>query len=743
VTITRREFLKRSTLAGSGLVLATCLPEVARGAAGTDTFRPNAFLRIAPDDTVTITVVRHEMGQGVRTVLPMMVAEELEADWSRVRLEQADTGPQFDAIRLHTSGSGSSPGTYEPMRRAGATAREMLIAAAANRWKVPASECRAEAGVVKHTRGSRRLRFGELAAEASRVPPPASPRLKPPSEFRLLGKPMKRIDGPDIVTGKARYGIDVRVPHMVFASIERAPVLGARIVSIDDAAARRSAGVIDVVPVRSGIQHGVAVVANSTWAALRARPALKIQWDLGAHRDFDSSRFEAELPQALDQAAFLVREQGDAKAHLASAAKRHQATYVLPFQAHAPLEPMNCTADVRADRAEFWAPTQTQIRSMAQATKVTGLPKEKILIHATLMGGGFGRRLFADYVAEAAEISKALARPVQVVWTREDDMRHGYFEPCTAQRFEGGLDASGRLVAVRHRSTMSDLTIYDIHEGRDLYGTTPPAAKAADAYASDQSPWGAYDNPYEIPHLLVLAADVKSPVPYGPWRAVEYPSTVWGRESFIDEMAHLAGIDPLRFRLTLLEGGVREVGPYRIDSKRLAHVHQLAAERAGWGQALAADGRLRGRGIAANVYHGGSYLAQVAEVSLAKDLTDLRVHRIVCAIDCGIVLNPLGLTGQTESGITWGLSYTLGGDLAFRNGRAVASGYGDFPVVRMNQMPATDVHIVPSEERPDGFGEHPVPIVAPAVANAVFAATGVRVRRLPITPESLRAARAG
>ncbi|HET9325216.1 MAG TPA: molybdopterin cofactor-binding domain-containing protein [Candidatus Eisenbacteria bacterium] len=743
MTITRREFLQRAAFAGSGLVLATFVPELANGQTPDGEWQPNAFLRITPDDRITVIVVRHEMGQGVRTLLPMMVAEELEADWSRVRIEQAVTGPEFDKIRLHTSGSGSSTSTFEAMRRTGATAREMLIAAAAQRWRVPAAECRAEAGSVVHAASRRRLRFGQLVTDAAKMPVPENPRLKDPASFKLLGTPVKRIDGPDIVTGRAQYGMDVRVPNMVFASIERAPVLGARIRTIDDAAARGAPGVIAVMPVRTGIQHGVAVVGTSTWAAMRARSALHIDWDLGEHREFDSDHFEKALDGWLARASFRVRKQGDAEAALASAARRHEASYVFPFQAHAPLEPMNCTADVRADRAEFWVPTQSQVRSMAQAVKVTGLPKEQIRIHATLLGGGFGRRLFADYLAEAAEISKALRRPVQVVWTREDDMRSGFFEPCTAQRLSGGLDAQGRLVALVHRSTSSDLTIYDIHEGRDLYGPRPATPKAADAYESDQSPWGAFDNPYDIANLHALTADVPSPVPYGPWRAVEYPPTVWGRESFIDELARLAGVDPLRFRLDLLTGGVREIGSHPVDPSRLAHVHRLAAERAGWDRPLAASDRLRGRGIAASVYHGGSYIAQVAEVSVAKDLSDLRVHRMVCAVDCGLVLNPLGVQGQAESGITWGLSYTLGGAVAFKQGRAVPGGYADFPVIRMNQMPVTEIHLVSSQAKPGGFGEHAVPMVAPAVANAVFDATGIRVRRLPITPQSLRAARRG
>jgi isoquinoline 1-oxidoreductase beta subunit len=740
VTLTRREFLQRSALAGSGLVLSTFVPELAL--ADEPDFAPNAFLRIGADDTVTIAVIRHEMGQGVRTLLPMMVAEELEADWSRVRLEQAVTGPRFKGIRLHTSGSGSSRGTYETLRKAGAAAREMLVGAAAETWRVPAESCRAEDGAVVHVPSGRRLTYGRLATAAARRPVPADPKLKTPDQFKLLGKPIKRIDGPAIVTGRAQYGLDVRVPGMVFASIERAPVLGAKLVRFDDAAARRMPGVIAVVPVKSGIQQGVAVVATSTWAAFRARPALRIEWEEGPHRDFDSDQFERELDAGLEKATFAVRHEGDALAALASAAKRHEATYTFPFQAHAPLEVMNCTADVRADRATFWAPTQTQHRSMEQAVKVTGLPEEKIEIHAVMMGGGFGRRLFADYLAEAGEISKSIGRPVQVVWTREDDMRHGFFQPCTAQRLSGGLDASGRLVAFTHRSTTSDLSIYAIHSGHGLYGVNPEP-KAADAYSSDQDPWGSYDNPYDLPNLKVDAGPVWSPVPHGPWRAVAYPPTCWGRESFVDEMAHLAGADPLAFRLGLLTGGVREVGPFRIDQNRLARVHELAAERAGWNRPLPNDGRLHGRGIAANVYHAGSYIVQVAHVSVARDLSNLRVEHMVCAIDCGYVLNPEGLLGQAESGIAWGLSYTLLGKVDFKQGRAVPRGFDDFEVIRMDAMPTIDYVVVPSTERPGGFGEHPVPMVAPAIGNAVFAATGLRLRRLPITPQALQAAKQG
>jgi isoquinoline 1-oxidoreductase beta subunit len=584
------------------------------------------------------------------------------------------------------------------------------------------------------------LTFGQLAEAAARQPVPPEPALKDPADYRLLGKPMRRVDGPDIVTGRARYGLDVRVPGMRFASIERAPVLGAKLIRFDATRAMERAGVLHVMPVSAGVQQGVAVVAETTWAAMAARRDLEIEWDLGSERGFDSDAFIAGLTQHLDEGPrFVVRHEGDAASALATAVTTHAATYTFPLQAHAPLEVMNCTAYVRSDEAEFWAPTQTQHRCMEQAVKVTGLPEERIRIHAILMGGGFGRRLFADYLAEAAEISKAIAEPVQVVWTREDETRFGYFQPATAERMTGGLDRDGRLVALAHVGTASDLTIYDIHGGRDIYGDVPPEPKAPDHYSSGVSPWGAFDNPYAIPHLQVDAVDVPSPVPYGPWRAVEYPSTVFARESFLDELAHLSEQDPLAFRLAVIDDAERMIGPIPLDRRRLAHVHRLAAERAGWGDPVREDGRLRGRGIAANVYHGGSYIAQVAEVSVAEDLSDLKVERITCVVDCGLALNPLGVNGQAESGIVWGLSCALHGKVDFRNGQAVQRGYQDFRVLTMDEMPRLDIHIVPSRERPGGFGEHAVPMVAPAVANAVFAATGIRVRQLPITPAALRA----
>lgn len=732
---TRRTFLQSS--AAAALCLSFDLPELRAGTGEAAPFEPNVYLRIGGDDVVTLWVTRQEMGQGVRTVLPMLLAEELDAEWSRVRLEQAMPGGRFKDVRLHTSGSSSSSAAYATLRAAGAAAREMLVAAAAARWGVAAADCVTANGAVTHPASGRSLRYGALAADAARLPVPARPALKDPSRFTLVGRPTRRVDAPAIVTGAARYGLDVRLPGMLHASVERAPSLGARLVRFDATAALARPGVRHVMAVKAGIHPGVAVVAGDSWSALRARAALKIEWEPGPHAAFDSDVYLAGLEAAAARATFKVRHEGDAEAAIARAATRHEAAYLFPFQAHAPMETMNCTADVRKDAAEVWAPTQTDVRTLAQITRVTGLPAEKITLHCLLMGGAFGRRLFSDFVAETVEIAKAVGAPVQLLWSRADDLRHGYFQPATAERFRAGLDEDGRLSGLVHQTTASDLTIYAIHDGRDIW-RVPAEAKKPDRYESDQSPWGAYDTPYEIRDLRVDCADVTSPVPVGPWRAVEYPSTVFGRESFLDELAHLAKRDPLDFRLGLLKGGVRTVGPYAIDQGRLARALDEVRRRSGWDTPLPrGDGRLQGRGVAANVYHGRSYLAMVAEVSLARDLTDLRVHRVVVAIDCGLALNPLGLEGQTESGVAWGLSAALLGKMDFKQGRAVASGLDGFEVLRLDRMPRVETHILASDAAPAGFGEHPVPTVAPAVANAVFQACGRRVRRLPITPAEL------
>ena len=742
MTVTRREFV--ASLASTGLILQVRLP--ALPGANAAAFQPSAYLRIAPDGMVTIWATKLEMGQGVRTLLPMILADELEADWNRVRVEQAWTGEPFKNIRLHTSGSSSAAGSWRALRTAGAAAREMLVRAAAATWGVKADSCKASLGTVRHLPTGRTLSYGQLAERAATLPVPEAPTLKSPEQFRLVGRPIRRVDGPDIVTGRARYGLDFKLPGMLYASIVRAPTLGGQVASFDAKDALAVPGVRDVRLVTAGVHAGVAVLADDSWSAMRGRALLKVEWAAGAGASFDSRRYLEELPGALSGKQFKVRHEGDARAALERSAGRLTADYIFPFQAHAPLETQNCTADVRADRADVWVPTQTDVRSLAQAARVTGLEQDRITIHPMLMGGAFGRRLFADFVAEAVELSKVTGKPVQLLWTREDDMRHGYFQPATIERFSAGLDGSGKLTALVHETSASDLTIYDIHDGRNIWNGPPKDPRAENAYEEDEGPWGAFDTPYAFPALRVDCTDVTSPVPVGPWRAVQYPSTVFGRESFLDELAAAMGIDPIAFRLSLLPAGVTKAGAQEIDRGRLARVLELVRERSGWSAPLAHTGtRWRGRGVAANVYHARSYLAMVAEVSVARDLSDLRVHRIVMAVDCGLPLNPLGITGQAESGATWGLSATLFGKMNFAGGAALERGFGDFRIVTMDQMPVVETHIVPSREAPAGFGEHPVPTVAPAVANAVFNATGRRLRELPLTPAklALTEARAG
>jgi isoquinoline 1-oxidoreductase beta subunit len=588
--------------------------------------------------------------------------------------------------------------------------------------------------VVTHAPTGRQFTYGQLASAAARQPVPKNPALKNPKDFHIIGTRVKRIDGTGIVTGQAVYGLDVRVPGMLFAVMARCPVLGGKMTSFDASKALASPGVRHVVPVRTGIATGVAVVADNTWAALKGRDALHVEWDLGPNQYFDSDVFLKEMETATSQDGYFVRNDGDAVKALSTAAKKLEATYEFPFQAHAPVETMNCLADVRKDACEIWVPTQCPEVVQADTAKMLGLSNDAVRVHITLLGGGFGRRLFADYVPEAVEVSRAVGKPVQMVWTRADDMRHGFFHPSDIQHISGGLDESGRPVAWLQKSVGSDLSMFG--------GLSEEDKKNPHHYSDDELPWGAFDNPYNFAHLKTDHVPLNSPVPTGPWRAVFYPPTVFARESFLDEMAHAAGKDPLEFRLGLLQpGDTLKLGSQQIERSRLIRVLEVAAEKAGWKHPLASTGdRLWGRGIACNVYSADCYIAQVAEVSVGRVSNDIRVHRIVCAADCGIVINPQGLEGQAESGITWGLSATLHGRIDFKNGSAVQSSFTDFQVMRIDEAPALEIFIVPSDHPPGGFGETAVPPVAPAVANAIFAATGKRVRRLPITPEKIKTA---
>ncbi|HSS21286.1 MAG TPA: molybdopterin cofactor-binding domain-containing protein [Pyrinomonadaceae bacterium] len=731
--VTRRAFLKDSAYATAGLTIAFHLTETQAVAAESPaTFAPNAFIRISSDNTITLTVTRSEMGQGVRTNLPAVLAEELEVDLNRIQLEQAIPGPKFKGIRLRTSGSGSSAGNFMPLRRAGAAAREMLIAAAAQKWSVDPGTCEAQDGVVQHQSSSRTFTYGELAVTAATIPVPQEPKLKDPKNFKLIGKPLKRTDAPAIVTGAAVYGLDMRVPGMLFAALKRCPYLGGKVLSFDAKKALAITGVRHVVPITKGISTGVAVVADNTWTAFKGVEALEVKWDVGPNHDFDSDRFLEKLQTNFSQEGYPIRREGDVNTTPANATKRLDAVYVYPFQAHAALETLNCIADVRKDSCEIWVPTQTPDTAHQDIQKQLGFPADRVSIHTTLLGGAFGRRLFNDFIQEAVELSQAVAKPVQLVWTRNDDMRNGYFHPASAEQMSARLDTQGNI-AWLHKSAGSDLSMYP--------APTAEEKKNVNRYAEDETPWGAFDNPYSFASMKVDYVPVDSPVPTGPWRAVMYPARVFAREAFLDEIAHALGKDPLQWRIDLLKPGtVLTLGSQKIDRGRMIRVLEAIREKSGWNKPLVRSGdSLWGRGLAVNVYSADSYLAQVAEVSVTRDLKDIRVRRIVCVFDCGMPINPLGLEGQVESGITWGLSAALHGKIDFRNGGALQGTFSDFQVMRMKDMPVIETHILPSTAPPSGFGEHPVPPVAPAVSNAIFAATGKRLRKLPFATADLLA----
>ena len=718
---TRREFLQWSSLTGAALILGiTRDGQVFAVESRAAEFGPNQWLRIDADGRITIVAAKSEMGQGVRTSLPMIVAEELGADWATVRVEHAQPGTTFKDMR--TSGSGSVSGSWRPLRIAAAVAREMLVAAAAMRWTVDPSTCRVERSAVVHGPTGRRLEFGVLADAASRLSVPTSPRLKDTAQFTLLGTRVGRVDSHAIVTGRATYGLDVHVPGMHYSAIARPPAHGGRITNWDDRAARAIAGVVDVVQVPTG----VAVIATNTWAALRGRDAVVFETAAGVGATGDSDAFTRTLEAALARGGKSAVHRGDVASALGRAARRMDATYHAPFQAHAALEPLNCVAHVTDGRCEIWLGTQAPNEVQADVARLLGISADRVTVHVLLLGGGFGRRLGTDYAVEAVEVSRRVRGPVQVVWSREDDLRHDMYQPAQVNRLTAAIDARGMPGAWRHDVADFNLTMFG-----DYDPNYDPAA--------DGDPWGGYDTPYAFPALDVTLALAPTPVPTGAWRSVSYPAAVFARESFLDEIAAATRRDPVELRRALLPSpGTVTLGSLRVDNgDRLRAVLRLAAEKGGWGRPLGKpdDRRRWGRGIAITGYHQQTMVAQVAEVSVGSN-GDLRVHRVVCAVDCGQVINRSGLDAQFEGGVMWALS-ALRGEITFANGATVQGNYDDYPVVRMREAPVVEVHVVPSSLRPFGIGEQPVPAVGPAVANAIFAATGRRIRRTPIRESML------
>jgi isoquinoline 1-oxidoreductase beta subunit len=716
VKLDRRDFLKAGVAVGGGLVLGfrAPLPGRAEGAKeGPTPYDPGPWVRIAPDESVTIVVNKSEMGQGVYTSLAMLIAEELEVEWSKIRVESAPVAAVYNHTQWGVQGTGGSTSihsSWEQMRKIGATARTMLIAAAALEWDVVIWSCRAEKGAVIHPASGKRLSYGSLAEKAAKLPVPREVSLKAPQDFTVIGTSKPRLDTPEKVQGTAMFGIDVQVPEMLIALVERPPVFGGKVKSFDASKAAAVPGVKEVVQT----PRGVAVVAEGFWSATQGRDALEVVWDEGPGAELSTEDLRKQYTGLAKQPGAVARLDGDSASVLGGAAKQVTAEYEVPFLAHATMEPLNCVVDLRDDRCEIWTGTQLQTMDRYAAAGVSGLKPEQIQIHTLFLGGGFGRRAnpHSDFVAEAVGVAKAMQMraPVKVVWTREDDMRGGYYRPFWYDRMAAGLDQTGNPVAWSHRivgqSIMTGTAFekYTVKEGVDA-----------------SSVEGAADLPYAIPNVRVDLHSPQLSVPVQWWRSVGHSHTAFVVEAFLDELAAAAGKDPYEFRRGLL-----------ADHPRHRGVLELAAQQAQWGSPLPEG---RGRGIALHKSFG-SWVAEVAEVSV-DDRGRVKVHRVVCAVDCGRVVNPDIVEAQMESGIVYGLSAALYGAITFANGRVQEGNFDDYPLVGIDDSPEIEVHIVSSTEPPSGVGEPGTPPIAPAVANAVFAATGKRVRRLPIRSADL------
>ena len=705
--VTRRDFLK----GGTALVIGFTLPlDLASQPPKPDANPLDAWIKIAPDNSVTLMLAKCEIGQGIMTTLPMVLADEADVDWSQIRVVHADLDPSV--YDMGTGGSGSTTGQFTPMRQAGAAARQMLIAAAAQRWNVPRESCGASKSVVYS--GSQKATYGELAEAASKLPVPdlKSVRLKNTSDFAYIGKSLPRFEIPSKCDGSAQFGLDVRVPGMVRAVIARCPYYGGTLKSFDSSKAKAIPGVIAVIEVpeikQAHTRAGVAVVAENTWAAMRGRDALVVNWD-GAKPEDTSDALRQRMVALADQPGKVIRDEGNATDAIAKSSKRLEAIYETPFLAHATMEPMNCTVHVRSDSAEIWAPTQSPEWIAGAVAQATGLSPKSIVGHTTFSGGGFGRRYQIDFAVEAALVSKAVGKPVQVVWTREDDMRFDFYRQLTYHKMTAALDEQNRPVAWHHRLVSSSI--------REFWGGKPEGQEI-----------GGTDLPFAIPNVRLEYTPVPTSIPRAWWRSVANSFNAFVVQSFIDELAHAANQDPVTFRLSLLPKTTpAKAGDELVfESDRMRAVMNEAATRGDWGKALAKG---RARGFAAH-YSFNTYVAHVAEVSVENN--NLQVHRVTCAVDCGRAVNPDGVKAQMEGGIIYGLSAALSGEITVKDGAVEQSNFDDYPIARIFEAPETEVIVIVSDKGPTGCGEPGVPPIAPAVTNAIFAATGQRVRRLPI-----------
>jgi isoquinoline 1-oxidoreductase subunit beta len=709
----RRRFLQAGAVAGGGLMLSLHLP-FANGdaeAAGSDGFAPNAFIRIGSDGQIVLTMPYVEMGQGTYTSIPMLIAEELEVELSQVQLEHAPPNeklygnPWLGGIQA-TGNSNAIRAAWQPLRQAGATAKTMLVSAAAKRWNVDPASCRAQSGEVLHAATGSRIKYGELAADAARMPVPESVALKRPEDFKLIGTPAKRLDTPAKVNGTAVYGIDVRPPGVKIATLAQSPVFGGRVKRVDDVAAKAVNGVRQIVR----LDDAVAVVADHMGAAKKGLAALVIEWDDGPHAKLNTQDIAAELEKATLNAGAVAQNIGDVEKAMASAVTKVEATYQVPFLAHATMEPMNCTVHVRKDGCEVWLGTQAIARVQAAAAKTAGLPLDKVVVHNHLIGGGFGRRLEADGVIRAVQIAQHVDGPVKVVWTREEDIQHDMYRPYWFDRMSAGLDATGMPVAWNHRFAGSSV----------LARWAPPTFKNG---LDPDTTEGAIDLTYALPNMHVEYVRVEPPgIPTAFWRSVGPSHNVFVTESFIDELAAAAKQDAVAYRLALLD-----------KAPRAKAVLALAAEKAEWGQPLP---ERVGRGVSLQFVFG-TYMAQVAEVEVGKDGA-VRVRRVVCAVDCGIVVNPDTVRAQIQSAIVFGVTAALYGKITLKDGRVEQTNFDTYQILRMNEAPTVEVHIVQSSEPPGGMGEAGTSAIVPAVTNAIFAATGKRLRKLPVDTTALK-----